>query len=65
MRGVLLSMLLNFPDCEILMCYFHVVDNIRKHKNLIKSEKYEELKSDINEIHNEIEIQMKKNIMKC
>ena len=25
-----------FPDFEILMCYFHVVDNIRKHKNLIK-----------------------------
>ena len=40
-----------FPDCKVLMCYFHVVDNIRKHKKLIPIDKYEELKDDITEIH--------------
>jgi hypothetical protein len=40
-----------FPDAIILMCYFHVVENIRKHKHLIDSDQYEELKSDIAAIH--------------
>lgn len=33
------------------MCYFHVVNNIRKHKNLIKNNKYEEHKCYIKKIH--------------
>jgi hypothetical protein len=34
-----------FPDVIILMCYWHVLDNIRKNKHLVSSDDvYEEIK---------------------
>jgi len=40
-----------FPRIHVLMCYFHVKMNVRKHKNLIDSDKYDELQSDLKDIH--------------
>jgi hypothetical protein len=38
-------------DCPILMCYFHVTHNFRKHKNLIEDDKWEEFYADIRTLH--------------
>jgi hypothetical protein len=35
----------------ILMCYFHVVQNIKKHKNLMFANKFDDLLEDIQIIH--------------
>lgn len=41
-----------FPDATVLMCYFHVRLNIKKHKHLMKNQtNYDELNKDINEMH--------------
>ena len=40
-----------FPNVEILMCYFHVCENIRKHKNLLPADLYEEMMTNIGVIH--------------
>ena len=43
--------LILFFNCEVLKCFFHAMQNIRKHKNLISPFKYDQLKHDIREIH--------------
>ena len=40
-----------FPDCVVLMCYFHVKENIRKHRGLVPEDILEEIMSDISDIH--------------
>ena len=52
------------PNTVLLMCYFHVMDNIRRKKHLIKGEKvYDDLLDDLRDIHmsiNENEYESKK-----
>ena len=40
-----------FPDCKILMCWFHLKQNIRKHKVKILPQFYDEVMHDINDLH--------------
>ena len=40
-----------FPDCVVLMCYFHVKENIRKLRGLAPEDILEEIMSDISDIH--------------
>ena len=43
-----------FPDVEVLMCYYHVTENIRKKcKQYIdnREDVYEELKAAVQEMH--------------
>jgi len=40
-----------FPDVKVLMCWYHVKTNLRKHRNLIDDEKYEELLADFTLLH--------------
>ena len=40
-----------FPDCVILMCWFHLKQNIRKHKKLIPEHLYEKTLYDITKLH--------------
>ena len=40
-----------FQDAEILMCYFHLLQNVKKHKNLVHESEYEDLLSDIQGLH--------------
>ena len=47
-----------FPDSTVLMCYFHVSQNISKHKHLMKDQsKYNDLKKDIIEIHKSLDME--------
>ncbi len=41
----------NFPECVILMCWFHVKLNVRKHKAKIPSNLYRKTLSEINCLH--------------
>ena len=41
-----------FPFTKIIMCWFHVKQNIRKHKNYIKADNYVNILKEINELHN-------------
>ena len=43
-----------FPKAIILMCWFHLKQNVRKHKSLIDSERYLETIQDINLLHNSL-----------
>ena len=38
-------------DADILMCYFHVTQNIRKNKHKIAKNKFDELMKDVESIH--------------
>ena len=40
-----------FFDADILMCYFHVTQNIRKNKHKIPKNKFDELMKDVESIH--------------
>lgn len=41
-----------FPNSTILMCYFHVKQNITKHKHLMQDQtNYDDLNKDIMDIH--------------
>ena len=51
-RACLNSAKKNFPLAKNLMCFFHVMYNVRKHKHLINdSDKYNDVKNDIRELH--------------
>ena len=41
-----------FPLTKIIMCWFPVKQNIRKHKNYIKADNYVNILKEINELHN-------------
>ena len=41
----------NFPDCVILMCWFNVKLNVRKHKAKIPTHLYKKTLSEINCLH--------------
>ena len=38
-----------FPDCHILMCWFHLKQNIRRHKDLIAGDNYHNINQELNE----------------
>jgi nitrogenase subunit NifH len=38
-----------FPNSVILMCWFHLRMNVKKHKSLIPTDKYEEVQNEIKE----------------
>ena len=40
-----------FKNSTVLMCYFHVMQNIKKHQNLISSDLYDDLLVDLRNIH--------------
>jgi len=40
-----------FPDVKVLMCWYHVKANLKKHRNLIDDEKYDELLADFTFLH--------------
>ena len=40
-----------FPLCKVLMCYFHVKYNVRKHKALIPVGNYNMVMHDIDRLH--------------
>ena len=40
-----------FDDVIIVMCWFHVMFNVKKHKSLIPSELFESIVSDIHDLH--------------
>jgi transposase-like protein len=40
-----------FPDATVLRCYFHVMQNVKKHQNLVPAHLYESLLSDIRVLH--------------
>jgi transposase-like protein len=48
-----------FPESLIVMCFFHVIMNIKKQKHLIPTEYYNEILDDIREIHNSTSETMK------
>ena len=51
-RASLNSIRKNFPDSTNLMCFFHLMQNVRKHKNLIQNnEYYETVLNEIRELH--------------
>lgn len=41
----------HFPLCTILMCYFHVKYNVRKHRALIPAAHYRSVQNDIKKLH--------------
>ena len=40
-----------FPECKILMCWFHLKLNIRKHKKKIPNQLYRKTMDDLNQLH--------------
>ena len=51
-KACLNSVQKNLPDTKSLMCFFHVMQNVRKHKHLIKdNEHYELVKTDIRKLN--------------
>ena len=40
-----------FPDCTILMCWFHLKQNLRKHKQKIPAHLYNQTMDDVNSLH--------------
>ena len=41
----------HFPDTIILMCFFHVMQNVRTYKNLIVASNYKEFLEDMQILH--------------
>ena len=41
----------HFPSCCILMCWFHLKQNIRKHKSKIPVKRYRKTMKEIDELH--------------
>ena len=41
----------NFPDCNIIMCYFHMKANIRSRKSSIPKSEYLTILSEISKLH--------------
>ena len=51
-RALVNAMKNYLPNCKYLMCWFHLKMNVRKHKNLIPNERYQNVLNDINALHN-------------
>ena len=41
----------NFPDCNIIMCYYHLKSNIKKNKSQIPAEEYLNIMTNIANLH--------------
>ena len=40
-----------FPEVSVLVCYWHVLDNIRKHKHYVDEDVYQEILKDMKRMH--------------
>jgi hypothetical protein len=64
-KACLNSVQKNLPDTKSLMCFFHVMQNVRKHKHLIKdNEHYELVKTDIRKLNKCVSKKMFENLKK-
>ena len=41
----------NFPECYIIMCYFHLKSNVRRYKSRIPDSEYSNIMAEISSLH--------------